>query len=76
MTPVLQTAVTGLIWALSTSLVIFVSTFCVTWVMRIADDRKAIEVERRLEEIESRNQNGPCKCRGEEAACEGEALTA
>lgn len=76
MTPVLQTAVTGLIWAISTSLVIFVSTFCASWIMRIADYRKAIEVERLLQELESRNQNGPCQCRGEEAACEGEALTA
>lgn len=75
MTPVLQTAVTGLIWALSTCLVIVVSTFCVTWLMRVADYRKAIEVERLLQELESRNQNGPCECRGEEAACEGEAPT-
>ena len=45
MTPVLQNAMVGLIWALSVSLVIFVSSLCTQWYMRIVDDRNAVEVE-------------------------------
>lgn len=61
MTPVLQTAVHGFIWALSVSLVIAVSTFCTCWLMKVADDRKAIEVEALLARlnIERKIQNDP-----------------
>lgn len=63
MTPVLQTAITGLVWALSVSMVIIVSTFCTAWMMKMADDKKAVEVEemweklrRKLETAEKKDQ--------------------
>lgn len=51
MTPVLQTAVTGLIWALSVSLVMIASAFCTAWLMKIVDDKNAQELEWRLEKL-------------------------
>ena len=43
MTPVLQTAVTGLIWAISVSLVIFAASFCADRYMR---DRIGVDKEK------------------------------
>lgn len=56
MTPVLQTAVTGLVWAISVSLVILAATFCTTWVLRVTDDKKAVEVEEKLREVEEQRK--------------------
>lgn len=60
MTPVIQMALVGLLWALSVSIVVAVSTYCTCWVMRVVDDRKAIEVEELLARLETEReiQNG------------------